>query len=100
LREKLFRAGAPGLTLFEAQGIGKPLGQMSSELDGHPTPIPHFKRQVGVEVVCESDQVEELIDMLVETCHTGGQGDGKIFVIDVAEAVRIRTGQRGVDALY
>ncbi len=90
VREKLFHIGAPGLSVFEAQGIGKPLGQMASEFDGRPTPIPTFKRLVAVEIVCEEDQVDELVDALVEICHTGAQGDGKIFITDVAEAVRIR----------
>lgn len=100
IREKLFHVGAPGLSVVEAQGIGKPLGQMSSEDDGRPTPLPNFKKMACVEVVCEDEQVDELVDTLIEICHTGSQGDGKIFVTDVGEAIRIRTGQRGNDALY
>ncbi|MBF0171382.1 MAG: P-II family nitrogen regulator [Nitrospinae bacterium] len=100
VREKLFNSGAPGLSVTDAQGIGKPLGQMASEQDGRPTPLPTFKRLVSVEVVCEDAQVGELVDALVEVCRTGSQGDGKIFVHDVTEAIRIRTGERGDDALY
>ena len=54
--------------------------------------------KVKLEVVCDDDAVERVIDVIAESARTGKIGDGKIWVTDVAEVVRIRTGERGTDA--
>ena len=62
--------------------------------------VPQFHACVEISVVLENEAVEEVIDMMVKTTHTGNLSDGKIFVLPVDDAVRIRTGERGTQALY
>lgn len=100
IREKLFEAGAPGISILEAKGIGKPLGQMKDAISNKPTDLPQFKQRILVEVVVDDDSVEEMVTILKETCHTGRLGDGKIFILPVEDAIRVRTGERGDSSLY
>ncbi len=97
VREKLFELGVPGLSVVDVKGIGKPMGQINSDSDAI---VPQFHPCVEISVVLENEAVEEVIDMLVKTVHTGNLGDGKIFVLPVEDAVRVRTGERGTQALY
>ncbi len=98
LRDRLFELGAPGLTVDSVMGIGKPLSQMRyAEGRGF---VPKFFAKSRIEIVVEDDRVEEIVDAIRTVCHTGNIGDGKIFVLPVEDAVRIRTGERGTDALY
>ncbi len=97
VREKLFHLGVPGLSVADVKGIGKPMSQLKSEVDSK---IPQFHPRVEITVVLEDGAVEEVLQTLVKTVQTGSLGDGKIFVLPVEEAVRIRTGERGEQALY
>lgn len=97
VREKLFELGVPGLSVVDVKGIGKPMGQIKSDTEAL---VPQFHPCVEISVVLETEAVEEVIDMLVKTVHTGNLGDGKIFVLPVEDAVRVRTGERGKQALY
>ena len=94
---KLFELGVPGLSVSEMKGIGKPLSQLKSA-PGSET--PQFHPRVEISIVLENEAVDEVVDMLVATTQTGSLGDGKIFILPVENAIRIRTGERGVDALY
>ena len=100
VRERLFEAGAPGISIVEAKGIGKPLGQMRDVISNKPTDLPQFKQRILVEVVVDDESVEDMITLLKDTCQTGRLGDGKIFILPVDDAVRVRTGDRGDSALY
>ena len=97
VREKLFELGVPGLSVVDVKGIGKPMGQMKSAADSK---VPQFHPCVEVSIVLEAEAVKEVIDTLVKEIHTGNLGDGKIFVLPVEDAVRVRTGERGKQALY
>lgn len=98
LRDRMFEIGAPGLTVDSVMGIGKPLSQMRySESRGF---IPKFFAKSRVEIVLEDERVEEVVAAIRAVCATGHTGDGKVFVLPVDEAVRVRTGERGKDALY
>ena len=98
LRDRLFELGAPGITVDSVMGIGKPLGQMRySEGRGF---VPKFFAKSRVEIVVEDDRVEELLEAIQTVCRTGHIGDGKIFVLPVETVVRVRTGERGSQALY
>jgi len=98
LRDRLFELGAPGLTVDGVIGIGKPLSQMRyTEQRGF---IPRFFARSRVEIVVEDSRVDELVGVIQQVCRTGHTGDGKIFVLPVEQAVRIRTGEEGQDALY
>ena len=96
VREKLFELGVPGLSVLEAKGIGKPLSQYQSAADK----VPQFKPRVELTIVLESDAVDEVVETLIQTAQTGNLGDGKIFILPVEDAIRIRTGERGTQALY
>lgn len=81
--------GAPGLTVSTLRGFGH-------RQEGGP---PQMTERVKLEIVVPDEDVERVLDVIVEHARTGRTGDGKIFVADVAESVRIRTGERGVAAL-
>jgi nitrogen regulatory protein P-II 1 len=92
-----------GMTLSTAMGCGTQKGvadegESVNEIKGLKTTI-NLLPKVKVEVVVADKDVENIIDKLRETCVTGRVGDGKIFIKDVQDAVRIRTGERGVKAL-
>ncbi|MBC8284235.1 MAG: P-II family nitrogen regulator [Nitrospinae bacterium] len=97
VREKLFEIGVPGLSVLDVKGIGKPMGQMKSDTDAV---VPQFHPCVEISIVLENEAVEEVVDMLVKTVQTGKLGDGKIFILPVEDAIRVRTGERGTQALY
>lgn len=97
VREKLFALGVPGLSVIDVKGIGKPLSQLKS-IPG--SRAPQFHPRVEISIVLEDPAVDEVVDMLIATVQTGNMGDGKIFVLPVEDAIRIRTGERGEDALY
>lgn len=97
VREKLFELGVPGISVTEVKGIGKPMSQLKSSPDSK---VPLFRPRVEISIVLEDQAVAEVVDMLVAAVQTGNLGDGKIFILPVEEAVRIRTGERGEQALY
>jgi nitrogen regulatory protein P-II 1 len=87
----------PGVTVESTSGWGR-----SKAADAeHPVESgPHrFAKKVKLEIVVRDEQLDELVDLIREKAHTGRPGDGKIFVYDVGDAVRIRTGERGSDAI-
>ena len=97
LREKLFELGVPGISVVDAKGIGKPMSHLKSD---PVLKVPQFHPCVEISVVLEAVAVDEVVDMIEKTLHTGSLSDGKIFVIPVEEAIRVRTGERGKQALY
>ena len=98
LRDRLFELGAPGVTVDNVMGIGKPLSQMRySESLGF---VPKFFAKSRVEIVLEDERVGEVVDAIQAVCKSDRFGDGKIFLLPVEDAVRVRTGERGKDALY
>ena len=100
VREKLFSLGVPGLSVSEIKGIGKPLSQLRSNPDPKVSKVPQFHPRTEITIVLEDNEVDEVIQALIETVRTGNLGDGKIFVLPVEQAVRIRTGEKDEQALY
>lgn len=100
VREKLFSLGVPGLSVSEVKGIGKPMSQLSSSPDPDITDVPQFLPRSEITIVLEDSEVDEVIEVLIKTVQTGNLGDGKIFVLPVEHAVRIRTGEKDEQALY
>jgi len=98
VRDKLFTLGVPGLSVSEVKGIGKPLSQMGSDPDGGK--VPQFLPRIELTIVLAKESVDEVVDALLTTLRTGNLGDGKIFILPVEEAIRVRTGDRGDQALY
>ena len=97
VREKLFELGVPGLSVVDVKGIGKPMSQLKSLVESK---VPQFHPRVEISIVLENEAVDEVVDILVTTVQTGSLGDGKMFILPVDDAIRIRTGERGTQALY
>ena len=97
VRENLTAAGIDGLTISEVKGYGRQKGQ--TEIYRGAEYAINFLPKVKVEVVVADALVERALDVIKAAAHTGKIGDGKIFVIDVEQAVRIRTGEIGAAAL-
>jgi len=100
IREKLFALGVPGMSVSEVKGIGKPLSQMRSNPEPDENKVPQFLPRIEISIVLEDESVDEVVDVMVSTLRTGNLGDGKIFILPVEEAVRVRTGEKGTQALY
>ncbi len=71
-----------------------------SDPDPEKSKVPQFHPRIEISLVLEDDSVDEVIDALIATLRTGNLGDGKIFVQPVEEAIRVRTGEKGTQALY
>lgn len=97
VREALTALGVQGLTATEVKGFGRQKGQ--TEIYRGAEYTVSFLPKVKIEVVIPDDQVEQVVEAVQRTAHTGRIGDGKVFVVDVASAVRIRTGETGNEAL-
>ena len=97
LRETLSEIGVNGLTVTEVKGFGRQKGH--TELYRGSEYQVDFLPKSKVEVAVDDDVVSNVIEVIKATCATGEIGDGKIFVSDLAEAIRIRTGETGPDAL-
>ena len=97
VKDALGEAGLQGITVLEARGFGRQKGH--TELYRGAEYVVDFLPKVKIEVVLEDDQVERAIEAIMQAAHTGRIGDGKIFVTPVEEAIRIRTGERGPDAI-
>ena len=89
--------GLNGMTVSDARGTGN--SPESGGLFGGEDALIHLSLRARLEAVVEADRVEELVAAIREAAWTGDPGDGKIFVEPVAEAIRLRTGERGRDAL-
>jgi nitrogen regulatory protein P-II 1 len=97
VREALSEIGVSGLTVTEVKGFGRQKGH--TELYRGAEYVVDFLPKVKVEVVVPDKLVEKAVDAVVKAAHTGKIGDGKIFVYDVSQVVRIRTGETGEDAV-
>jgi nitrogen regulatory protein P-II 2 len=97
VREALTGLGVNGMTVTEVKGFGRQKGQ--TEIYRGAEYATNMVPKVKIELVCDSDIAGRAIEVIQQTAGTGNIGDGKIFVLDVAEAVRIRTGETGEAAL-
>jgi nitrogen regulatory protein PII len=97
VREALTPLGVQGLTVSEVKGFGRQKGQ--TEIYRGAEYHVNFLPKVKIEVVVASDLADQVVEAIVKAAHTGKIGDGKIFVIDIERAVRIRTGELDTEAL-
>lgn len=97
VRDALTTLGVQGLTVSEVKGFGRQKGQ--TEIYRGAEYAVNFLPKVKIEVVVSDDLLDGAIEAIQSAANTGKIGDGKIFVLDVAQAVRIRTGETGADAL-
>jgi nitrogen regulatory protein P-II 1 len=97
VKEALQAIGVQGITVVEVRGFGRQKGH--TELYRGAEYVVDFLPKVKIEVVLDDAMVEPAIDAILAATQTGRIGDGKIFVFPVEEAIRIRTGERGSQAL-
>ena len=96
-REALSAIGVSGITVTEVKGFGRQKGH--TELYRGAEYVVDFLPKVKIEVVVEDSLADNVVEAIENAARTGRIGDGKIFVFDVEQAIRIRTGDRGADAI-
>jgi nitrogen regulatory protein P-II 1 len=97
VKEALKTLGVHGLTVTEVQGFGRQRGH--TEVYRGAEYEVEFVPKVRLEIVVDDDQVDEVTTAVVDTAGTGKIGDGKVWVLPVEDVIRVRTGERGHDAL-
>ncbi|MFC4238321.1 P-II family nitrogen regulator [Thalassospira xianhensis] len=97
VKEALQEIGLKGITVTEAKGFGRQKGH--TELYRGAEYVVDFLPKVKLEIVVEDTLVERAIEAIQQAAHTGRIGDGKIFVSSLEDTIRIRTGERGNDAI-
>ncbi|MCH7936008.1 MAG: P-II family nitrogen regulator [Proteobacteria bacterium] len=97
VRDALTDLGVQGLTVSEVKGFGRQKGH--TEIYRGAEYEVNFLPKVKVEVVVADEQAEATVEAILKAAETGRIGDGKIFVLEVGQAVRIRTGETGTDAI-
>jgi nitrogen regulatory protein P-II 2 len=97
VREALADIGVSGVSVIEIKGFGRQKGH--TELYRGAEYVVDFLPKIKVEIAVESAQVDRVIDAITSAARTGKIGDGKIFVFDLEQAIRIRTGETGADAI-
>jgi nitrogen regulatory protein P-II 1 len=97
VKDALHEVGIKGITVTEAKGFGRQKGH--TELYRGAEYVVDFLPKVKVEVILEDTLVERAVEAIQQAAHTGRIGDGKIFITTIDEVIRIRTGERGPDAI-
>ena len=97
VREALAECGVTGLTVTEVKGFGRQKGH--TELYRGAEYVVDFLPKVKVEAAIKSEMLEQVIEAIEKSANTGKIGDGKVFVFDLEQVIRIRTGETGADAL-
>jgi nitrogen regulatory protein PII len=97
VKEALNAIGIKGMTISEVKGYGRQKGH--KEIYRGAEYIVDFIPKVKMEIIVDSPQVDEVIETIRQAAHTGKIGDGKIFVLPVEQVVRVRTGEKGEEAI-
>lgn len=97
VKDALNTIGIKGMTISEVKGYGRQKGH--TEIYRGAEYVVDFLPKIKMEIIVEADQVDKVIDTIVDAARTGKIGDGKIFVLPVEEIVRVRTGERGNEAV-
>jgi nitrogen regulatory protein P-II 1 len=97
VKEAINEIGIQGMTISEVKGYGRQKGH--KEIYRGAEYVVDFIPKVKIEVVVEAAKADQVVDKIIEAAKTGKIGDGKIFVYSVEEAIRIRTGEKGQDAI-
>ena len=97
VKEALNQIGIQGMTISDVKGYGRQKGH--KEIYRGAEYVVDFIPKIKIEIVIEDDRVEQVMQTIQDSANTGKIGDGKIFVLAIEEAVRVRTGERGKDAI-
>jgi nitrogen regulatory protein PII len=93
IHDRLVELGLPSMSVTEVKGSGRQAG-FTESYRGATRPV-FLRPKLKLEIAVDDADLERAIDCILEHAHTGAPGDGKIFVLDVGEAIRVRTGERG-----
>jgi nitrogen regulatory protein P-II 1 len=97
VKESLSTIGVQGMTVTEVKGFGRTGGK--KEVYRGSAYVVDFVPKVKIEIIVKDDMVHQVISAITEAAKTGRIGDGKIFVLPIEEVIRIRTGEKGEDAI-
>jgi nitrogen regulatory protein P-II 1 len=97
VKDRLNEIGIKGITVAEVKGFGRQKGH--TELYRGAEYVVDFLPKIKMEIIVSDSQLEEVIETLMKAAQTGRIGDGKLFVTDLVDVIRIRTGERGEDAV-
>ncbi|TDJ49812.1 MAG: P-II family nitrogen regulator [Nitrospina sp.] len=97
VKDKLNEIGVKGITVIEVKGFGRQKGH--TELYRGAEYTVDFLPKTKLEIIVSDDLLDETINVIMKAAQTGKIGDGKIFVLDLQEVIRIRTGERGEEAI-
>jgi nitrogen regulatory protein P-II 1 len=97
VKEALHEVGLQGITVIEAKGFGRQKGH--TELYRGAEYVVDFLPKVKIELIIDDDMLERAVEAIQQAAHTGRIGDGKIFISSIEEAIRVRTGEKGKDAI-
>ena len=97
VKEALNEIGIQGMTISEVKGYGRQKGH--KEIYRGAEYVVDFIPKIKIEIVVERSRTDQVVDTILKAANTGKIGDGKIFVFPVAEAIRVRTGEKGKDAI-
>ena len=97
VKEALQEVGLQGITVTEAKGFGRQKGH--TELYRGAEYVVDFLPKVKIEILCDTADLDKVVDTIAESAKTGKIGDGKIWAVNVDRALRIRTGEMGSDAI-
>jgi len=94
----LLESGYSGLTVTEVRGYGRQKGR--KEVYRGAEYNVEFVPKIKIELYCENESIEKIISIIIQATRTGEIGDGKIFILDLEDAIRIRTGESGVNVVH
>jgi len=97
VKEALHDLGLQGITVLEAKGFGRQKGHTELYLGAEY--VVDFLPKVKIEIVIDDELLERAVEAIQQAAYTGRIGDGKIFVSNIEDAIRVRTGERGVEAI-
>ena len=97
VKEALHEVGLQGITVIEAKGFGRQKGH--TELYRGAEYVVDFLPKVKIELIIDDDMLDRAVEAIQQAAHTGRIGDGKIFISSIEEAIRVRTGEKGKDAI-
>lgn len=97
VKEALNEIGIQGMTITEVKGYGRQKGH--KEIYRGAEYVVDFIPKIKIEIITDSDMAAQVVDKIREAANTGKLGDGKIFILPVEDVVRVRTGEKGTDAI-
>ena len=97
VKDALLKVGIGGMTVLEVKGFGEQRGQV--EVYRGKEYKADFLQKVKIEIIVRDDQVDAVVQAILDSAYTGKIGDGKIFILPVEDVIRVRTKERGDDAI-